>query len=32
MPEFIGEEELLAFVERRGVDGWIWHDEEFDEI
>ncbi|MBQ8299655.1 MAG: lasso peptide biosynthesis protein [Clostridia bacterium] len=32
MPEVIGEEELLAFIEHRGVDGWIWHDEELKEI
>lgn len=32
MPEFIGEEELLAFIERRGVDGWIWHGEELNEV
>lgn len=32
MSEFIGEEELLAFIERRGKNGWIVYDEELNEI
>lgn len=32
MSEFIGEEDLLAFIERRGKNGWIVYDEELNEI